>query len=611
LDLLPPHLAEFDDFSGTDGKPLESLCNISPLFPAAPRQTDDAQVLVTGSSTVYPLQEDAVQDSGDGFLESLARWFEDETRDDEDEAENKNVDDLLVGVGARSTAASGGRQMANGTEEIEALPVASSDPGTVHYQVKHYVTRCGFVELLASTGLAKLPSESLQCLAKALVQLSRPSKWSVQGQSPTSAGEASEIVHVEGATADWHEIADPVFCLELLTNLTCMPLAPSHVSQIWPLVSTHFEKLLQYVIAGNGGSETQFIERLIVNTLRLCIRLIGNSELVPTLLMLTQHLSRLPDGLFATYSERIACGLLVLVQEADLPHSGLRAIFALLKRISEFPGGVGACSAGIECLNHWLSDDQELSRLLSLQQFPELLTTLKAFAQQNSTSASATALEHLSSLVPQLARGSRCLPPEAQSQWRSLWVPTLHALADIAKDGSQRCSAQAFVYLQRLLLECGTDLSLPWEQLEFAAWKECLEQVLFPLLQAAQQEETAAIRQANAAQLVCRVLLTHMSGWLKSSPDGFAGLFLRLLHILVSEAAGTGPCREPLVESLKNLLLVISADPVFGELSSPQQGETLLEAAWGVVSPSLPGLRGEVSLILDPAQELGAQPGQA
>ncbi len=28
LCLRPPHLSEFDDFSGTDGKPLESLCNI-------------------------------------------------------------------------------------------------------------------------------------------------------------------------------------------------------------------------------------------------------------------------------------------------------------------------------------------------------------------------------------------------------------------------------------------------------------------------------------------------------------------------------------------------------------------------------------------------------
>ena len=26
--LRPPHLSEFDDFSGTDGKPLDSLCNI-------------------------------------------------------------------------------------------------------------------------------------------------------------------------------------------------------------------------------------------------------------------------------------------------------------------------------------------------------------------------------------------------------------------------------------------------------------------------------------------------------------------------------------------------------------------------------------------------------
>ena len=34
MDLLPPHLSDFDDFSGTDGKPLESLCNIRPLYPA-------------------------------------------------------------------------------------------------------------------------------------------------------------------------------------------------------------------------------------------------------------------------------------------------------------------------------------------------------------------------------------------------------------------------------------------------------------------------------------------------------------------------------------------------------------------------------------------------
>lgn len=42
---------------------------------------------------------------------------------------------------------------------------------------------------------------------------------------------------------------------------------------------------------------------------------------------------------------------------------------------------------------------------------------------------------------------------------------------------------------------------------------------------------------------------------------------------------------------LKNLLLVISTDPAFGEVTS--QGESLLEAAWGVVS--LPGLREEAA----------------
>ncbi|CAE8689389.1 unnamed protein product [Polarella glacialis] len=612
LDLLPPHLTEFDDFTGTDGKPLDSLCNIRPLFPPpVPRPTENAQLPGGGA------------DAGDnGFMASLASWFEDETRDDEDDAgsHDRLMEDLLVGDktgGGRVPRGAFGAfapAPVQGTETQQELPFVASDPGIVHQKVKHYMEKSGFIELFHSAGIARLPAESLQSLAKALVQLSRPSNWAAQVSSPSSTSGQTEP-QAEGAATEplprgvqfWHEVSDPVFCLELLTNLTCMPLGHSNdVSQIWPLVSTHFEQLLQHVIAGNGVAETQFIERLIVNTLRLCIRLIGNHELVPTLLMLTQHLSRLPASLFEKYSERIACGLLVLVKEANLPHSGLVAIFALLRRISEFPAGVGACSAGIECLNCWLSDDAELSKVLLLQQFPELLNTLKAFAQQNCTSASATALEHLSSLVPQLARGARTLPPEAQTQWRSLWVPSLHALADIAKDGSQRCSAQAFVYLQRMLLECGTELSLPWEQVPFSLWKECLEQVLFPLLQlqpseCACSEELAASRRANAAQLVCRVVLTHMADWLRSSPDGFPVLFLRLVHILVSQATTAGPSSEPLKESLKNLLLVISVDPVFSELNSPSSsGETLLQAAWSVVSPSLPELRQELALILDP-----------
>lgn len=589
LDLLPPHLTELDDFAGADGRPLDSLCNLRPLFPRPPdKQTADAGAASTSGHLEDALPETGSlsrQESGDGFLESLTRWFEDETRDDDE-----------IGLDTRQ-----------GEEE------------PLRGEVKQYIARSGFPELFTWSGISKLPPESMQSLAKALVLLSRPSKWTsnAPGHAATGAtspgGSTSEATtaaeagpQTEVVAAGWHDIADPVFGLELLTNMTCMPLGPGQsISQIWPLVSTHFEKLLQYVIAGGGSTEQQFIERLIVNTLRLCIRLIGNSELVPTLLTLTQHLSRLPPRLFTTYSERIACGLLVLVKETNLPHSGLCVIFALLKRISEFPGGTGACNAGIECLNYWLSDDQELSRLLTLQQFPELLATLKAFAAQNSTPASATALGHLSSLVPQLARGARNVP-QVHGQWQSLWVPTLHALADIAKAGSQRSSAQAFVYLQRLLLERGSELSLPWEQVPFAVWKECLEQVLFPLLQAhpardgGPSDDMDGSRRASAAQLICRVVLTHMPDWLRSSPDGFPVLFLRLVHILVSEAATPCASFEPLVESMKNLLLVISADPVFTEVASPNQHETLLEGIWSVVSPQFPGLRQEIAMIFDP-----------
>merc|ERR1712048_1174669 len=177
----------------------------------------------------------------------------------------------------------------------------------------------------------------------------------------------------------------------------------------------------------------------------------------------------------------------------------------------------------------------------------------------------------------------------------------------IAKEGAQKSSAQAFVHLQRLLLERGTPLSLPWEELPFEAWKECLEQVLMPLLQTvrgdertSQPAEVAATRQASAAQLLCRVVLTHLPDWLRTSPDGFPVLFLRLLHVLVNEAVTSTHAREPLEQALKNLMLVISADPVFCALPSPTQGETLLQASWAVVSQSLPDLQKEVNFILNP-----------
>jgi len=625
LDLLPSHLTELDDFAGADGRPLESLGSLRPPYPSpsseAAGQANQVTPEDTGTNRQVnqpPLRQTRQDSAGDGFFESLTKWFEDETRDTEEEnlalarqTQEMSLGNLFPEINHKGMADS-------------ELPVLSSDVAEVHAAVKAFIAKSNFLELFTPSGTARLPAESWQALARSAAQLSKPSGWALgPSGSPTSSdsGSRSAVPPVPpGPEADWHDVVDPIFGLELLTNMTCMPHGTSQsLSQIWPLVSTHFERLILYIVGGHGSRDQQFIERLIVNTLRLCIRLIGNVELVPTLLMLTQHLARLPEGLFNIYSERIACGLLVLVKESDLQHTGLCAIFSLLRRISESPASVGACGAGLECLNHWLADDVELSRLLSMQHFPELLSTLKAFASQNSTPpAAAAALGQLSSLVPQMARGARNLPQKS-GQWQSLWVPTLHALADVARQGSQKSSAQAFVYLQRLLLEQGTELSLPWEEVEFSVWKECMEQVLLPLLQkpaAAVDSEAvgsptpstsadwAAARRASAAQLICRVVLTHMPDWLRRAPSGFPILFLRLLHILVSEAAEPGESQEGLQESLKNLLLVVSADPVFLELGSPNQGESLLQSSWAVVDPILPALRREIALILDPSAGL-------
>lgn len=603
LHLLPAHLTELDDFAGADGRPLESLCDLQPFFrQPSEASVADAQVpaALGADSVAPPLGAYGRQESTDGFLESLTRWFEDETRDDEAESSpgespSPTAPGLLSGAPA-PLIREASQARADGEDQ---LPITSSSSATVQQGVRQYVARSGFAELFTAASMSKLPPENWEALAKALAQSARPASW--------NADTAAATPSPPGSLAAWHEVVDPIYGLELLTNMACMPMAPGQsLPQIWPLVSSHFERLLQHVAAGGGAAEQRFIERLVVNALRLCIRLIGDADLVPTLLTLMQHLARLPPGLFAAFSERIACGLLVLVKETNMPHRGLCAIFALLKRISEFPGEIGACNAGIECLSYWLGDDQELSRLLVLQQAPELLATLKAFALQDSTPASATALGQLCGLVPQLARGDGTAP-QAGVQWQSLWLPTLHIFADIVRRGAERSSAQAFIHLQRLLLEKGAELALP-----FSVWKDCLEQVVLPLLDSAAGDSAALVdsdgsRQAAAAQLICRVVLSQMPDWIGSSPDGFPLLFLRLLHALVGKASSPSAAHDLLVETLKNLLLVVSSDPLFRDAASPTPGQRLIEAVWEVVCPVLPDMADEIRLILEPP-DYGAAP---
>lgn len=104
-------------------------------------------------------------------------------------------------------------------------------------------------------------------------------------------------------------------------------------------------------------------------------------------------------------------------------------------------------------------------------------------------------------------------------------------------------------------------------------------------------------------------------------------LFLRLVHTLVrgatppkagsstDEALDLSCVEEPedcgasiahflVGESLKNLLLVISADPAFANLRAPKAesegGESLLEATFQVVGSALPELHRELGAILAP-----------
>ncbi|CAK0845343.1 unnamed protein product [Prorocentrum cordatum] len=147
LDLLPSHLTELDDFAGTDGTPLESLCDLRPPFAPPPPDGRPAGDSLRASAIAgaEERRELGRMESSDGFLESLARWFEDETRSDDDDATPSAAgpgSSLLAGLVAQQPQ-----------EASEDLPVSCTDPAEVFRQVKQYVGRSGFVDLFTSAGV--------------------------------------------------------------------------------------------------------------------------------------------------------------------------------------------------------------------------------------------------------------------------------------------------------------------------------------------------------------------------------------------------------------------------------------------------------------------------
>jgi hypothetical protein len=152
------------------------------------------------------------------------------------------------------------------------------------------------------------------------------------------------------------------------------------------------------------------------------------------------------------------------------------------------------------------------------------------------------------------------------------------------------------------------------EQLSAADWQACIDNVLFPLmdallrppLQGAQVRSLEEIRIRTLA-LLSKVFLQHVAAL--SRLEGFPMLWMRLLAYMERFKNAGAELAEAVPESLKNMLLVMSTH---GILTAPPSGkasqQSLWTHTWNRIEAFLPGMCAEVFPSVQPPEQSDGDP---
>ncbi|XP_055346236.1 LOW QUALITY PROTEIN: Golgi-specific brefeldin A-resistance guanine nucleotide exchange factor 1-like [Paramacrobiotus metropolitanus] len=174
--------------------------------------------------------------------------------------------------------------------------------------------------------------------------------------------------------------------------------------------------------------------------------------------------------------------------------------------------------------------------------------------------------------------------------WTEVWCPLLRAMARLCCDYRKIVRTDGLTWLNRSLLIPDLQALTPQQ------WEECILKVLFPLLlalrsdgkQPTNMEETIV----RAAPLVCKVFLQHLSSLL--SLPTFGELWMSILDLLeqfLKSDSKSDLVKEAVLESIKNMLLVMSTAGVFQEYTAGIIHENVLwDNTKAKVDSIVPGL---------------------
>jgi hypothetical protein len=143
------------------------------------------------------------------------------------------------------------------------------------------------------------------------------------------------------------------------------------------------------------------------------------------------------------------------------------------------------------------------------------------------------------------------------------------------------------------------------------AWFDCFDSVLFPLLEELMNSETFFLdplgmdeTRMRACALLCKIFLHFLPGMIKTKE--LVTLWDRVLYYMLKYMQLVGKndylvilyktqCQyEGVVESLKNMLLVLSTQHIFQPESIEGQEVNLWDSTWTKLNPILPKLQLEL-----------------
>eukprot|EP00833_Pecoramyces_ruminatium_P016301 jgi/Orpsp1_1/1190333/evm.model.d7180000078324.1 len=206
-------------------------------------------------------------------------------------------------------------------------------------------------------------------------------------------------------------------------------------------------------------------------------------------------------------------------------------------------------------------------------------------------------LYSLHSLIPQLIRSTNM---RSERAWFEFWLPILSGLGQQCYHSCKDVRQSALVYLQRALLS--NDLE---SNSNANFWSDCFDNVLFPLLEELLKKEVYNLdpngmdeTMARASALMCKIFLHYFS---KINSKELERIWSDILQYLCRYlvAAKSEFLKEGVIESIKNILLVMYAQGVFyksqEEINNPNpEYNELWNLTWKILSCVLPKLKNEL-----------------